>query len=59
MSLIRHDSIPAEELAKAWHWFGAFVSAISVILGAGGLVWHIYATRQHDEAIREMRKWLT
>lgn len=57
MSRIRHDSVQAEQLAKRWHWFGALCSAASVVLGLGGLWWHIWAVGQHEDAIRDLNKW--
>lgn len=53
MSRIYHDSPEMERLAMWWHRFGMYASAASVFFSAVGVIWHFWAIKQHEEALRK------
>jgi hypothetical protein len=52
---MRHDDESRERLALAWHAFGIWISAASLVLAVGGIGWHLWATHEHSRRLRELR----
>lgn len=51
-----HATPSGERLAKQWHIFGAFVAGVSVVIGVGGLCWHLFAVREHDKHLEQLER---
>lgn len=58
---MRHDSINAERLALAWHELGSAASfamagaaGVCCFIALTGAFWHLWASRQHINRIKEI-----